>query len=211
MMVAKQTAPVQFTDPAIEDELHRLATMPIVQLRVKYLEVLGADLPKAFGPDLLRRSIAHCIQEKAYGGLSRSVQRLLDQMMKTYAAKPGGKIVMPRRIKPGSVLVREWKGRSHRVMVVADGFAYDGKTFGNLSEIAGLITGTRWNGPRFFGLRSKMQENDGLTVPESLQGAKRKARAVLARSSYLGGGSDYRKRNAAGAAKSISTHGRHGS
>src|SRR5882762_1479949 len=144
MMVVQLTAPVQPTDPAVEAELDRLAVMPIVQLRVRYREVYRGDPPKAFGPDLLRRSIAHRIQEKAYGGLSRSSQRLLDQMMKAYAAKPGGKIVLPRRIKPGSVLVREWKGKSHRVMVLADGFAYDGEIYSNLSEIAGRITGTKW-------------------------------------------------------------------
>ena len=150
-------------DPAVEAELDRLAGMPIAQLRARYREVFRSDPPKAFGPDLLRRSIAHRIQEKAYGGLSRSAQRLLDQMMKAFAAKPNGKIALPRRIKPGSVLVREWKGKSHRVMVLAEGFAYDGKTFGNLSEIAVLITGTRWNGPRFFGLRSVSNKgnNDG--------------------------------------------------
>jgi Protein of unknown function (DUF2924) len=145
----------QPTDPAVEEKLDRLATMPVAALRVRYREVFRTEPPKAFGPDLLRRSIAHRIQEKAYGSLSRSSQRLLDQIMKTYAAKPNGKIVLPRRIKPGSILVREWKGKSHHVMVLADGFAYDGKTFGNLSEIAIQITGTRWNGPRFFGLRSK--------------------------------------------------------
>jgi hypothetical protein len=145
----------QPTDPAVEDELDRLTTMPVAALRVRYREVFRTEPPKAFGPDLIRRSIAHRIQEKAYGSLSSPSQRLLDQMMKKYAAKPNGKIVLPRRIKPGSILVREWKGKSHHVMVLADGFAYEGKTFGNLSEIAILITGTRWNGPRFFGLRSK--------------------------------------------------------
>src|SRR3981189_831052 len=110
--------------------------MPIVDLRKRYRELFRSEPPKAFGPDLLRRSIAHRIQEKTYGGLSRPTKRLLDQMMKAYAAKPGGKIVRPRRIKPGSVLVREWKSESHRVTVLEDGFAYDGKTFGNLSEIA---------------------------------------------------------------------------
>src|ERR1700730_17291668 len=172
MMVVQLTAPGRPTDPAVEDELDRLAVMPIVQLRTRYREVLKADPPKAFGPDLLRRSIAHRIQEKAYGGLSRSAQRLLDQMMKAYAAKPNGKIVLPRRIKPGSVLVREWKGKSHRVMVLAEGFAYDGKTFGNLSEIAVLITGTRWNGPRFFGLRSKAEESEEPARPGRSEAAK---------------------------------------
>jgi Protein of unknown function (DUF2924) len=161
MMVLQQSAPSQATDPAVEAELDRLAVMPIAQLRKRYCEVFRTDPPKAFGPDLLRRSIAHRIQEKAYGGLSRSTQRLLDQMIKTYAAKPNGKIVLPRRIKPGSELVRTWKGKSYRVMVMADGFAYDGETFASLSEIASEITGTRWNGPRFFGLRSTSKEVSG--------------------------------------------------
>jgi Protein of unknown function (DUF2924) len=64
-----------------------------------------------------------------------------------------GRLELPRRIKPGSELVRTWKGKTYRVMVMADGFAYDGETFASLSEIASEITGTNWNGPRFFGLR----------------------------------------------------------
>src|SRR6202048_424197 len=198
MMVLQQTAPAQPADPAVEAELDQLMMMPIAQLRVRYRELFRTDPPKAFGPDLLRRSIAHRIQEKAYGGLSRSAQRLLDQMMKAFAAKPGGKIVLPRRIKPGSVLVREWKGKSHRVMVLAEGFAYDSETYSNLSEIAVLITGTRWNGPRFFGLRSKAEESSVPAPPHRPHGPKRKAEAALARSSHLAGGSDYRKRNAGG-------------
>src|SRR6267142_4275058 len=118
MIVMQQTAPAQPADPAVEDELDRLATMPIAQLRVRYRELFRTDPPKAFGPDLLRRSVAHRIQERAYGGLSRSTQRLLDQMIKTYAAKPNGKIALPRRIKPGSELVRTWKGKAYRVMVM---------------------------------------------------------------------------------------------
>lgn len=183
------------TDPAVEAELVRLATMPIADLRGRYRELFRTDPPKAFGPDLLRRSIAHRIQEKAYGGLSRPVQQLLDQMVKAYAKRPGGKIALPRRIKPGSVLVREWQGRSYRVMVQADGFAYDGQTFSNLSEIAGLITGTRWNGPRFFGLRSKAQDS---TRPVDLgrSGGTDNQTSLSSVRPKLGGGSDYRKRNA---------------
>jgi hypothetical protein len=205
----QQTAPAQPTDPAVEDELDRLPAMPIAQLRVRYREVFRSDPPKAFGPDLLRRSIAQRIQEKAYGGLSRSTQRLLDQMTKAYVAKPNGKIVLPRRIKPGSVLVREWKGKSHRVTVLADGFVYDGDTYSNLSEIAVLITGTRWNGPRFFGLRSKTRDSDEPAGTDRSGHAKRDSNPSGC-SSHLGGGSDYRKRNATIAGKSASTGGRHG-
>ena len=78
-------------------------------------------------------------------------------------AKPSGRLELPRRIKPGSELVRTWKGKSYRVMVMTDGFAHDGRTFTSLSEIASEITGTNWNGPRFFGLRSAVnkQATDG--------------------------------------------------
>ena len=209
-MVMERTAPAQPTDPAVEDELDRLETMPIAQLRVRYQEVFRTEPPKAFGPDLLRRSIAHRIQEKAYGGLSRPAQRLLDQAMKAFAAKPNGKIVLPRRIKPGSVLVRQWKGRSHRVMVLADGFAYEGDVYSNLSEIAVLITGTKWNGPRFFGLRSKTQASDEPAAPDPSDRVKRTADAVSAHSNHRGGGSDDPKRNSSGTGKSALNGGRHG-
>jgi hypothetical protein len=142
------------TDPTVEAELDRLPDTPIVELRRRYRELFRTEPPKAFGPDLLRRSIAHRMQEKAYGGLSAPIQRLLDQLMKAAMAKPNGRLEMPRRIKPGSELVRTWKGKTYRVTVMANGFAYDGRTFAGLSEIASAITGTRWNGPRFFGLRS---------------------------------------------------------
>jgi Protein of unknown function (DUF2924) len=148
-------------DPEVENELDRLPKMPIADLRKRYRELFRTESPKAFGPDLLRRSIAHRIQERAFGGLPKTTQRLLDQLVKAAAARPNGRLELPRRIKPGSELVRTWNGRTYRVMVMADGFAHDGKTFSSLSEIASDITGTNWNGPRFFGLRSASIRSDG--------------------------------------------------
>ena len=145
-------------DPAVEAELGRLPKMPIAELRQRYRELFRTDPPRAFGPDLLRRSIAHTIQEKAYGGLPASTQRLLSQLVKAAAAKPNGRLELPQRIKPGSELVRTWGGKTYRVMVLSDGFAYGGKTFASLSEIAFAITRTKWNGPRFFGLRSATRQ-----------------------------------------------------
>ena len=160
--MTRAASPMKPADPAVETDLNRLAKAPIVELRKWYIELFRAVPPKAFGPDLLRRSIAERIQEKAYGGLSRPSQRLLDQLVKTVAAKPRGRLELPRRIKPGSELVRTWKGKTYRVVVQPDGFAYEGKTYAGLSEIASLIAGTNWNGPRFFGLRTKSQgANDG--------------------------------------------------
>ena len=140
-------------DPAIEAEIERLRSMPIVELRALWRATFKSASSPAFGPDLLRRSIAQKIQEDAYGGLDRATARLLNQLIAQYAKTPG-KIVLPRRIKPGAILVREWKGTSHRVTVAESGFVYQGHPYKNLSEIARLITGTRWNGPRFFGLRT---------------------------------------------------------
>lgn len=160
-MSVRPSLPGKLTDPAAETELDRLPTTPIADLRKQYRELFRTEPPKAFGPDLLRRSIAHRIQEKAYGGFSASTKRLLNQLVKAAMAKPNGRLELPRRIKPGSELVRTWKGKSYRVVVMADGFAYDGETFASLSEIASVITGTRWNGPRFFGLRSASNKVDG--------------------------------------------------
>jgi hypothetical protein len=140
-------------NPEVEAELDRLPKMPIVNLRNRYRELFRTEPPKAFGPDLLRRSIAHRIQERAYGSLSQEHQRLLDQLVKAAQAKPNGRLELPRRIKPGSELVRTWNRRTYRVVVLEKGFAWEGRTFSSLSEIATEITGTNWNGPRFFGLR----------------------------------------------------------
>jgi hypothetical protein len=141
------------TDPEVEAELEHLPKMPIRDLRKRYRELFRAELPKAFGPDLLRRSIAHRIQERAYGGLSRDDQRLLDQLVRAAQVKPNGRLELPRQIKPGSELVRTWNRRTYRVVVMKKGFSWQGRPYSSLSEIAFEITGTKWNGPRFFGLR----------------------------------------------------------
>lgn len=141
-------------DRVVEAELAKLPMMPIANLRMRYRELFRSDPPKALGPDLLRRSIAQRIQERAYGGLSQDSNRLLRQLIKAARNKPNGKLELPRRIKAGSELVRTWRDTTYRVKVTAEGFSFDGKTYESLSEIACKITGTRWNGPRFFGLRS---------------------------------------------------------
>lgn len=138
--------------PAVALQLQHLGTMPIVELRALWRAKFKSTPPSAFGPDLLRRGIAYKIQEDVYGGLDKATVRLLGQLIAQHAKSPG-KIVLPRRIKAGAILVREWKGKSHRITVAEAGFLYEGRPYENLSEIARLITGTRWNGPRFFGLR----------------------------------------------------------
>jgi hypothetical protein len=92
--------------------------------------------------------IAYRIQAEAFGDLDRETIRLLDRLAQ--GQKPSE---LNRRLKPGTVLVREYDGTRHTVTVVPGGFLWQEKTYSNLSTIAQLITGTKWNGPRFFGLR----------------------------------------------------------
>jgi len=160
-MTRGETTGLKEIDPAVEDELDRLPNARIADLRIRYQQLFRAEPPKAFGPDLLRRSIAHRIQERAYGGLSREHQRLLDQLVRAVKAKPNGRLELRRRIKPGSELVRTWNRRTYRVMVLENGFAHEGRTYGSLSEIAHELTGTKWSGPRFFGLRRFANETAG--------------------------------------------------
>jgi len=142
------------TQEPVAAELAKLHGFSIQALRARWRALFRSDPPPAFGPDLLRRSIAQKLQEDAYGKLSSAAQRELNCVVAALAKNPSARLELPRRIKPGAVLVRDWKGRTCRVTVRDKGFDYEGRAYSNLSEIARVITGTRWNGPRFFGLRS---------------------------------------------------------
>ena len=158
----------------IESDLQELSQIPIQQLRQRWKTLFRTEPPAAFGPDLLRRSIAQRIQEQHYGGLSAAVQKELNHIVKAMAGKPDGRIELPRRIKPGAVLVRTWKEKSHRVTVLDDGFAFEGHTYPSLSEIAREITGTRWSGPKFFGLRTKNPTSPERPVSPTISEAPRR-------------------------------------
>lgn len=160
-MPAENPPPDPIVEVSIAVELAHLARAPIAVLRTRWRTEFRSDPPPAFGPDLLRRSLAYRLQEQAYGKLPAATQRELelDHLVAHYEKNPRGRFVVPRRIKAGSVLVRDWKGKSHRVTVLDQGFGYNDKTYTSLSEIARAITGTRWNGPRFFGLRSERKED----------------------------------------------------
>ena len=162
----------------LEAELAQLSRARINALRERWRAIFQVDPPPAFGPDLLRRSIAQRIQEQHRGGLSAQVQRQLNHIIKALEKNRSGHIQLPRRIIPGAVLVRMWKGNSCRVMVLDDGFAFEGRVYNSLSEIARHITGTRWNGPKFFGLRSGNQEE----TEEVDERPRRRGRRSAARS-----------------------------
>jgi hypothetical protein len=126
----------------LDAELDRIAAMNINELRSLWREREGREAPSGFSKDLTARALAYAIQEEQLGGLSPELKKLL--------ANPDAE--PPRRIKAGSVIVREYAGARHEVFVVEGGFSWQGKTYPSLSAIAKEITGTRWNGWRFFGL-----------------------------------------------------------
>ena len=96
------------------------------------------------------RVLAYKIQEKAYCQGRAGTRRRLRQLL---AANPQMAAGSPARIKPGTRLIREWQGQIHNVIAAERGYEYQGQLYGSLSEIARLITGTRWSGPRFFGVK----------------------------------------------------------
>jgi hypothetical protein len=133
---------------AIEAEVDQIRCLGIEALRKRWRMMFGAIPPKGLTKDILKRMIAYRIQEEAFGGLDRETIKLLDRLAQ--GKKPSE---LNRRLKRGTVLVREYDGTRHTVTVVADGFIWQENTYSSLSTIAQRITGTKWNGPRFFGLR----------------------------------------------------------
>lgn len=119
-----------------------ITAMPLAELRVEWERRYGAA-PHHHSADLLRCVLAWRVQADVYGGLDATTKKLR------------AREDLPLRITPppGMRLAREWAGRTHEVVVIESGVVYEGKTWGSLSEVARHITGMRWNGPRFFGLR----------------------------------------------------------
>ena len=130
-------------DPAVEAEVERLAALDLFALRAAWPSRFGPP-PRLRSPDYLRQTLAWRLQAEAYGGLDANTRKLLARG----AVRPGGV-----QAQPGVRLVREWKGERHEAEVIEDGILYRGERYASLSEVARTITGSRWNGPRFFGLR----------------------------------------------------------
>ena len=133
---------------AIEAEVSQIRSLGVDALRNRWRLTFGAIPPKGLTKDIMGRMIAYRIQEEAFGGLDRETKRLLDRLAR--GEQPNE---LNRRLKTGTVLVREYQGERHTITIAPEGFAWREMTYSSLSAIAQQITGTKWNGPRFFGLR----------------------------------------------------------
>jgi Protein of unknown function (DUF2924) len=138
------------------DELHELNPG---ELREHWRSLFGADPPPKLCSSLIVQAIAYRHQEEALGGLKPSTLRLLERIADDTAARRQV-FITPEKIRVGTrtVVVRAWHGTRHQVTVLKDGFLYRTKRFDSLLQIARTITGSRWSGPLFFGLKPSRKE-----------------------------------------------------
>ncbi len=144
--------------PAFEgltEKLAALADLDAVGLRAEWRRLYRSHPPRHIRRDLLVLAIAWKLQEKVYGGLTAAQKRRLAGIAEEL--KKGGDLSAGPaiRLKPGLRLVREWRGETHNVLVLEDGFEWNGQRRRSLSAIAREITGTRWSGPLFFALKPR--------------------------------------------------------
>jgi hypothetical protein len=134
-----------------------LTTMNSVQLREEWHRVYGTVPNKGLGPSLMRRGIAYRMQEQVYGGLSPATLRTLVRLAEQLTRSGDLDVERQLSLKTGTRLVREWHGRTCHVTVLESSFLYEDQQYASLSQIARVITGTKWSGPRFFGLRQRAE------------------------------------------------------
>jgi hypothetical protein len=138
---------------ACREALSRLPTLDIGELRQQWRGLYKTQAPANLSRELLLRAVGYRMQEVAVGGLRPARQRQLRRMAQQF--KQTGAANTPRHPepKPGTRLIREWRGRTYEVLVLDDGFSWQGTSYRSLSAIARKITGTAWSGPLFFGLK----------------------------------------------------------
>lgn len=142
-------------EASINEQINEIRSLDKNELRARWQEIFRKPVPKALTKDLLARMITYRIQEQAFGGLDRATEKLLQSY-----ANGSRNTVPPRHLKAGTVLLREHQSVRHTVTVAEGGFIWRDQKYPSLSKIAQEITGTAWNGPRFFGLRDFKQRNN---------------------------------------------------
>ena len=144
------------TPHSLSEELAGLQHLDVASLKQRWRTRYGTEPPTKISRALLTHAVAYRLQERMVGGLKSSTRRLLERLAQendARASKP-----TPTRLSPGTLLIREWHGVSHRVTVLDDGMSLRGVRYRSLSAVARKITGTQWSGPRFFGLRAAEEE-----------------------------------------------------
>src|SRR5215472_3136187 len=145
---------VSSTAAALAHEIAALRQATPADLKERWRALYCTEPPRRISRDLLVRALAYRIQEKALGGLKPATRRLLAKVAADASANRSIDVAPGPDLKPGTVLLREWHGTQHQVIVREDGIVFRGKPYKSLSEVAYRITGAKWSGPRFFGLKA---------------------------------------------------------
>lgn len=132
-----------------------LEAMNLEQLRAVWTQHVGGEPPKLRAQELLALALGWRLQARAQGDLPGATKRRCAELARRFTADPKYTPTPGPALKPGSSLIKEWRGVRHEVRVTEDGFSYLGERFGSLSEVAQRITGTKWNGLVFFGLKAR--------------------------------------------------------
>jgi hypothetical protein len=138
--------------------LESLCALNPNELAERWRTLFGSDPPARLRRSLLIQALAYRLQEKAFGGMNAVTRRLLESVAGDVSARRSVATHSQRPVNAGAVLIREWHGTKHQVTALKDGFMFRGTRFRSLSKIAAEITGTRWSGPLFFGLKNSRQE-----------------------------------------------------
>jgi len=139
-------------DDALAAEITQLDGLGLEELRNLWSERIGSP-PHFASTEVTRLWLGWELQAKVRGGFDSATRRRLKQLITPSKGDAHSTPTASTALKPGTVLTREWGGKTHRVMVLENGFAWAGQNYRSLSEVATRISGTRWSGPRFFGLK----------------------------------------------------------
>jgi hypothetical protein len=172
-------------DASLHSIVGNLEGLDLDGVRRQWRAHLGGEPPSHLPRWLLMKVLAYRLQSEAFGDLDKSIRRILRSAAEDGVGAPFDRRAPQTRegvgLKAGALLVREWNGRLERVMILEQGFAWNGQTFASLSQIAKAMTGTNWNGHRFFGLRQ------GKTAPADAAADRRKSRDRTASHGANGG------------------------
>lgn len=150
---------------SLADEIAELPSLNRAQLQAKWRSALKKEPPAHLRKQLLVPLLAYKLQEQEYGGLKPETKRRLRELAAAFESDPQDAMKQHQtrqQIKAGTRLIRQWQGKTHHVTVCDEGFEYDEKRYTSLSQIARLITGTRWSGPLFFGLKRNRKSRSRL-------------------------------------------------
>jgi hypothetical protein len=158
---------LHLTPENLEAEIARLPDLGLAELRERWHGLYGRPAPKFFRRKFLGRAVAYQMRIAVHGDLSPATKRRLREIAAACRNGNEESVLGAPRIRPGTRLYRSWKDTTQVVLVLPDGFEWQGRHYGSLSSIAKAITGTTWNGFTFFGVKRRPAKNKNAAGPRT--------------------------------------------